>query len=161
MTSHNWLTAPSNYHFFLHTKNSYFHTELGVEGMFLFWNQITCIYTVKSNDNFLSECTLCLLKYKKDPIREIRYKVCTRTYLNGQALAALVWLCLVPFWTILSNQIQLLSTDLHYPEKYFWHLTKILNIKVHPKKKTKKIQIWFAIAIHIDQLLHLVVLLCL
>ena len=76
-----------------------------------------------------------LLKYPKNTMQELGDKVYARTYLKGQPLAALVLLCLVPFLTILSIQIQLPSTDLHYPAKYFWHLTKILNIKVYPNKK--------------------------
>lgn len=62
---------------------------------------------------------------------QVWYTCNIRTYLKYQCdpLNMLILLCQVTSLTILSHQIQKPSTDLHYPAKYFWHLTKISNIK--------------------------------
>lgn len=72
------------------------------------------------------------------------------TYWNDHCLpkAVLVLLCQVKYLTTLSTRIQLSSIDLHYRAKYFWHLTKISNIKEqHIQIITNKIQL--AIVTHI------------
>lgn len=53
------------------------------------------------------------------------------TYLNDHGLPKAVpaLLCQEKYLTTLSTRIQLSSIDLHYRAKYFWHLTKISNIK--------------------------------
>lgn len=58
-------------------------------------------------------------------------------------LETLFLLFLVKYIAISADQIQISSTGLHYPAKYFWHLTKISNIKEQQISRSKdKNSIW-------------------
>lgn len=106
---------------------------------------ITNAATVKNKDNFILGC-----KCEKRNLVQERVLVYERTYLKDQCYTQpeLVSICQVKFLTILLHQIQLPSTDLHYPAKYFWHLTKISNIKeLHIAQKIKQNPFAFSIQI--------------